>query len=427
MEFKVNTIDKCKREVEFDISAGEILPYFEKAYLKYRNKVNVPGFRKGKTPVSIIKKLYGEAIEHDSLEDIAAETFNKYLRDEHIHTLGEGSLIDMKYTPGTDFKFKIQYEVKPEFELKKYIGLDVTRPVYEVDEKMAEDEIKYLQGKHSTYENAEKAVDDEYVITVELQKVDSNNFPIIGYKQDNIKIYLNDSSMDEKFRTQLRNIDLNESRLVKLRNRDKNEDENYSLKAVRIEKIIYPELSPDFFKKISKKEIKEIAEFKNFIKEDLGKIYNRISEQELENNIISEIIKSNEVPAPDALVDRILTSKIDEIRSKHPKRELPPDFDAEEYKKNNNVDVILQVKWLLIKEKIIGIEKLEVSAEEIDNSVLEYSSKYNLPVDKVRSLFDRNDDLKYDLLNKKLMVFLKDKSNIKEVRQTHETESRIYA
>src|SRR5437867_3108660 len=226
MEIKVNTIDSCKREVEFDIHAGEMLPYFEKAYLKYGNRVSVPGFRKGKAPVSIIKKLYGEAIEHDSLEDIASDTFNSYLKNEHIHILGEGSLSDMKYTPGSHFKFTIKYEVKPEFELRNYKGLQVTKPVYEVDEKMVDDEIKYLQAKYCTYENRDTADTDEYVITVELQKLDNNNFPIIGYKQDNIRIYLNDSGIEEEIKTQLRNINLNESRFVKLKSRDKDELEN---------------------------------------------------------------------------------------------------------------------------------------------------------------------------------------------------------
>jgi trigger factor len=427
MEFKINIVDNTKREAEFYIPAEEMLPHFEKAYLKYRNKINIPGFRKGKAPVSMIKKVYGEVIEHESLEAIASETFNNFLRSQHVHILGEGSLTDMKYNPGSNFEFKIQYEVKPEFELKKYKGLEITKPVHEVDDQMVEEEIKYLQSKYSTYENSEKAEDDEYVITIELQKIDSNNLPIIGYKQENIRIYLNDSSIEADIKDQLRNISLNESRRVKLKDRDKDEFQNFNLKAVKIEKIIYPDLNEEFYKRISKNHITENTEFKKYIKEDLEKIYSRVSERELENNIVSEIIKSNEVPAPDVLVDRILNSKIEEIRRQNSKRELPADFDTEEYKKSNRVDAILQIKWLLIREKIIETENIAVSSEEIEKAVQDYSTTYNLPLDRVRILFDKNEDLKYDLLNKKLMEFLKSKSNVKEVKHTHETESRIYA
>ncbi len=427
MEYKLNVIDKTKQEVEFDIPADELAPYFERAYLKYRTKVNVPGFRKGKAPIAMIKKLYGDAIEHDSLEDIAAETFSKYVKDNNIYVIGEGSITDMKLNHETGLKVKVQYEIKPEFELKHYKGLEVTKPVYDVDEKMVDEEIKYQQSKHCTYEITERADNDEYLLTLDMQKLDKNNIPIIGYKQDKIKVYLNDRSLEEDLKKQLEGIGLNETRVVRLKSRDKDDFENYSLNAAKIEKIVYPELNEDFFKKISKQEITDAEQFGNFIKSDLEKVYSRVSEQELENNIVSEIIRTNDVPAPDVLVEKILNSKMDEIKNKNPKRELPPGFDIEEYKKTNKVDVILQVKWHLIKEKILGEEMLEVTPEEAEKSVQEYSARYNLPAEKVRKLFEKNDDLKHDLLSKKLMDFLKANSIIKEIKQTNETESRIYA
>ena len=130
MEFKLNEIDKSKREVEFEIPYADLAPYFDKSYKKYQKKVEIPGFRKGKAPLSMLKRMYGEMIENGSLEDVANDVFRDYLKENHVHPISEGDLTDMNYEPKGTFTFKIQYEVLPEFELTKYKDFDLLQVHY---------------------------------------------------------------------------------------------------------------------------------------------------------------------------------------------------------------------------------------------------------------------------------------------------------
>ena len=116
MEFKVNKIDAVKQEVEFELSYSDLAPFFEKAFTKYQKKAEISGFRKGKAPVSMIKRMYGDMIEQASLEDVANDIYKNYLDESHAKPLGEAEMVDMNYEPKQLFKFKIKYEVKPEFE-----------------------------------------------------------------------------------------------------------------------------------------------------------------------------------------------------------------------------------------------------------------------------------------------------------------------
>jgi trigger factor len=427
MQTKANVINECKREIEFDISADELKPHFDKAYLAYRNKITVPGFRKGKAPISLIKRTYGDAIEHDALEDIASGFFNAYLKEKDMSILGEGIITDMNYRPGGNLSFKISFETKPQFELKNYRGISVSKPMYEVDDTMVEEEIKYQQAKHAAYVKADKAENENFVVTVESQKLDKNGFPLIGYKQENIKFFLNDENLNKELKSQLMNISPGETRTVTLKKDNDAEPETYTLRAQKVEKIVHPELGEEFFRKVAKQDIQSLNDFKKFIREDLERVYNRVSEQELENNIISELIRTNEVPVPEVLVEKILNSRLEDIRKNNPKRQLPDGFDIEEFKKTNRVDAILQVKWYLMKEHVIEMEKMEVSDEEIEKAAQEYASKYSLPIDKVRSSFRKNERLRHDLLDAKVMELLKHEAVIKEVKQSPETESKIYA
>jgi trigger factor len=418
VDYKLNVIDKCKQEVEFDVPYEKLTPHFEKALQKFREKATIPGFRKGKAPVSMLKKMYGSAIEYDSLEDVANNIFIEYIETNNVKLLGKARLQDINYTPETNLTFKIQYEIKPDFEITQYKGLEITKNIYEIDNKLIEDEINNLRAEYCIYQDSQKAENNEYVVTLDIQQLDDTGLPIIGHVDKDIKIYLNDKHANRDLKEQLSGITLGEERILMLKDEKQNKILKYRAKSIKIEKIILPALDKEFFDKLHKHDISNEEEFRHEIKKDLEMVYNNISLREIENNIISELIKLNEIPVPDTMVENILDSYIEEIKNRNQKRELPQDFNVEEYRKTKRVDAIRQVKWFLAKEKIISAENITVTREDIEPLIESDSKKYNLPQDKLRSIYEKNDDVKYRILDNKLMKFLIDSAKITEVNQS---------
>ncbi len=423
MEVRTNTVNECKQEVEFEVSYDELEPHFDKAYLKYRNKISIPGFRKGKAPISMLKRMYKDVIEQGSLEDVSNDLFRDYLKNNNVQILGEGSLVDMDYEPGSIFKFKVQFETKPEIELKQYKGLELSKTVYPVTDKIIEDEIKYLRSKNCTYEETKIASSDEFVVTLDVQKLDASGLPIIGQTERGVRFYLNDQHLHEELKRQLLNIEKDQEKILKLKPKEGENEERYKAKAVKIEKIILPELNKEFFDKFYKGEASNEADFRSLVRKDLEKIYSDMSVQELRNNIVNELIKINEVPVPEVLVNNVLDSYVNDIRSQNPKRELPEDFDEEEYRKTRRVDAVLQVKWLLLREKMIELENFEVNESDIQPLIESDAKKYNLPIEKIKTIYEKNEDIKYRILDNKLMDFLVKNSKINEV--VKETEHKL--
>jgi len=421
MEFRVNKLDETKQEVEFEVPYSELEPHFEKSFKKYQKKAQIPGFRKGKAPVSMIKRMYGDLLEQGSLEDVANEVFRDYLEKNDVKPIGEGALIDLNYEPKHLFTFKIKYEVRPDIKIENYKGIEVTKTVYKVDDKMIDEEIEYLRSKHCTYEEAQKAVDDEHVVTADISKLDDSGIELIGQQDKAVKIYLNDKHINKELKDQLENIEMVEERVVMIPTEDGGKTEKFKIKAVKIEKVIFPELKEEFFKHIyHNDEIKTETEFRGKVRSELEGIYNNITEQEIRNNIVSEMIKLNEVPVPDILVENVLNSFIEDMKSQNPKRELPKDFDEEEFRKTKRVDAILRVKWYLIRDKIIEMEKIEVTDEDIQPLIEADSKRYNLPADKIKSIYEKNTEIKYRVLDDKLMKFLIDNAKIKEIEKSKE-------
>lgn len=418
MEFKVNKIDAVKQEVEFELSYADLAPHFEKAFQKYQKKAEIPGFRKGKAPVSMIKRMYGDMIEQASLEDVANDVYKNYLDENKVQPLGEAQMVDMDYEAKQIFKFKIKYEVKPDFELADYKGVEVNRTVHNIDEKMIDDEVKYLQSKHVTYEEAPKADGDEFTITMDVQKLDDAGIEIIGQGDKDVRFYLNDPQINKEFKEQLEDVAVGEERILNLPAQEEGKTEKYKVLCKKVEKVVFPELNEDFFKNIYKdEEIKTVDEFRVKVKKDLEGIYKNIADQEIRNNIVNELIKLNDITVPDALVENILNSYIEDVKNQNPKRQLPKEFEEEEFRKQKRVDAILQVKWYLIRDKIIEAEKMEVTDKDIEPVIEADAKKYNLPVDKIKSVYESNPDVKYRVLDDKLMNFLIENAKIKDVEK----------
>lgn len=420
MEFKINKLDDVKQEVEFEITYADLAPYFEKAYKKYQKKAEIPGFRKGKAPVSMLKRMYGDMIEQGSLEDISNEIYREFLENNHVHPLGEAALVDMDYETKSLFKFKVKYEVKPEINLAEYKGIEITKTTHPIDEKMIDDEIKYIQSKHVTYEDASAADGNEFTVTMDVQKLDETGVDIIGERDKDVRFYLNDPQINKEFKEQLEGITAGEERVLILPAQEEGKTEKYRVHCTKIERVVFPELNAEFFEKIYKgSEIKTAEEFRERVKKDLEGIYKNIGEQEIRNNMVNELIKLNDVTAPDALVENILDSYIEDTKNQNPKRQLPAGFDEAEFRKTKRVDAILQVKWYLIRDKIIETEKIEVTDSDIEPIIEEDAKKYNLPADKLKKIYENNQDVKYRVLDDKLMKFLIDNAKINEVEHKH--------
>jgi len=421
MEFKVNKLDDTKQEVEFEVPYSELEPHFEKTFKKYQKKAEIAGFRKGKAPLSMIKRMYGDLIEQGSLEDVANEVFRDYLDKNSVKPLGEGSLTDINYEPKILFTFKVKYEVKPEIKLENYRGLEVTANVYKVDEKMIDEEIEYIRSKHCKYEESQKAENDEYVVLADITKLDDTGVELIGQTDKSVRIYLNDKHINKELKDQLEQITKGEERVVMLPGEKENTSEKFKIRALKIEKIIFPELNEEFFKHIYKSDdIKSEENFRNKVRTDLEIIYKNVSDQELRNNIVSEMIKLNDIPVPEVLIENVLNSFIEDIKSQNPKRELPKDFNEEEYRKTKRVDAILQVKWYLIRDKIVELEKMEVSDADLLPLIETDAVKYNIPVEKIKSIYEKNTDVRYRVLDDKLMKLLIENAKIKEIEKTKE-------
>src|SRR5512135_873349 len=132
LQVTITTLSPTRQEAAFDVSREDLQPHFDKAYEEFRPKAQLKGFRKGKVPLPMIKKIYGEAIEHDAIDGIANDLFRAAMDERRLQPLGTPSMTNLAFARKQYLRFTVTYDVRPAITLKQYTGIAVEKPVHSV-------------------------------------------------------------------------------------------------------------------------------------------------------------------------------------------------------------------------------------------------------------------------------------------------------
>jgi trigger factor len=414
LEYTVTDTNDVVKEVTVRATAVELQPQFDEAYKTKQGTIEIKGFRKGHAPLEMVKKIYGESIEYDSLSDIANEYFKKFIEEKAVNPLGEPSLLDMNYKRGEEFTFKVKYEVKPVVELKEYKGIKLTKIVHKVTEEEIEDEIKRLLKHNSTLSPSEKVTDDHFVVTVDVQELDETGTPIIGKRSQGLKIDLTDENLFPEIHYAMKDVAIGDVRRASFdsQHEDHTHKHNLQLTVKSVEKNLPPELNDEFIKKVTKDKVATVEEFRKKMRTDLEEYWENMSSRRLNDEMMDEIIRRHEITVPEALVNNVTAAQIQDITSQYPNKKLPPDFDEQKYREEYRPNAVWQVKWFLIREQIINAENITVQDSDLEERAALDAIKMGIDKERLLSFYKTSEQLKDRILSDKLTELLKSKSEI---------------
>ncbi len=417
MEVTINNISDVQHEADFTLTDADLQPHFEQAYKKYAPKVEIKGFRKGKVPMPMIKKMYGEAIEQDALDDIANESFRSIIQERNIEPIGKPSMVEMDFKRGDHFKFKIHYEVKPSIELKQYKGLTVEKPVHSVDEKEVTAEVDRLRHANANLLAVTLVSGtDDHVITADVQELAEDGMPLVGKKTKDAHFYLSDETLAKEIKDVLAKAEVGGEYKVRFEEQhaDHAHAHHVAISVKKIELVELPEFNDEFVKKITKDKVGSKDEFIENLRKDLAAYWTQQSERHLQDKIVDEIVKAHVVEVPDSLVNLYLDSFVEDVKNRSREKALPKGFDEAKFRNENKEYAVYQAKWALLRERIVEAEKLTVSDEEVDELAASEAASIGIEKEQLLRYYKNSNAATERLLSKKLMKFLIDNAAITE-------------
>lgn len=416
MEVKLETVNSWKKKIDVSISEEEAQPVFEEAYLDFRKNAKIEGFRKGKIPLSLIKKRFGAAIRAEASEKLINTFYRKAIEAENLDVVAPGTIQDISNPEEFPFNFTAEVEVEPEITVKDYTGLKAKKEVVKVTDDDVMNVLESLQQQRVQFNEIDGPVASGHVVEGDVQALDDTGVPIIGEKWENRAFEVGQPPFGPDEEGQLIGAKKDADCKFTLTHKDPDNNEEHvqkfqiTIKSIK-EKVL-PELNDEFAKEIG--DFESYYALKERIQSNLEAEQDNIAERTLRQELSEEIVKKNEFELPPILVDAALDNLWAE-QQKNPQNQM----DEKSFKETGKPMTIWTLQWNRIWHKIAEVEALEVSESDIDDQVSKISESDEKNKKKIEAFYKQTQNrsrLQEDLLEEKVFDFIKTNSKIKTVQ-----------
>lgn len=366
-------IAKLQDKITVKVTKEDFMPSFEKSLKNYAKTANVPGFRKGMVPAGMVKKMYGQSVYNEEIIRVASQQLEDYLKNEKLAIFAKPMLVpetapqalDMNAPTDVDFTFEIG--IKPEFTIPAIDSkAALTKYKIEVSDTMLNDEIERIARRYGKPEDKDliESKDDIVYVTFEvegneaIEKVEDT--AILERYPLQLQAMLQGKKADDTLSFRPSEVCTAEELPLFLKNTVKNElaaDTSYKLTLTKVAKIIPAELDETLFTQVFQgADVSDEAMFRDMIRIELGREYERITIERLNNEIYEMLVHNTALEIPVPFLKRWLKEGQEKMKTD---AEVEQEFPAFEH----------QLRWTLISDKIINENKISVSFEEVNEDI----------------------------------------------------------
>lgn len=389
MKAKVEKIETNVVKLEIRVEAEKFDAALTKAYNKNKSRYNIPGFRKGKVPMAMVKKFYGvEAFYDDAVNFAIDQSYPVALNEENIRPVDYPQIDIVELGEGKELVYTATVTTYPEIELGEYKGLDIKKPVYEVEDAEIDKQIKEMQEKNARVEvKTEGNVAKGDIAVIDFKGyIDGVAFE--GGEGSDYSLEIGSGTFIDNFEDQLIGLAVGDKKEVNVTFPETygKEDLNgkpamfeVEIKAIKVKEL--PELDDEFAKDVSA--VDTFEELKENLKKTLEKNNDQKAEREFEEAVITAVIENSKMDIPEVMVSKEIDSMMQDLEGRLKYQGLSLDqymeFTGNTVEKMRDFmkeNAERKVKADLVLEAVAKAEEIKATEEELNARALELGKMY---------------------------------------------------
>lgn len=395
MQVSVETTQGLERRLTITVPADTIDSAVEAGLREEAKRAKVDGFRKGKVPVSIIKKRYGQAVRNDVTQRVVERHFIDAIVQEKINPAGAPQFAVTKDETGSDFEFTATFEVYPEIALKGLETVEVEKPVVEVTDADLDNMLKTLQQQHGSWVEADKAADDGDRVTIDfVGTIDGEEFE--GGKAEGFALELGKGRMIPGFEDGIKGKKAGDKVTSDVTFPEDYHAENLKGKAAsfaitisKVEAQELPELNDEFATRFGIAE-GGLEALKAEVRKNMERELSNVLRNKIKDQVLDGLVKANDVELPASLV----AQEIENLRRQALTRfggdaknmpELPAELFDEQARRRVQVGLLLG--------EVIKSEEIKVDDARVQQLIENQASAYEDPAEVIKYFNDNNEML----------------------------------
>ena len=435
MQVSVEEISPLTRKIKIVLPEEVVARKLEDAYRKLQAEVHIKGFRKGKVPRKILEKNYGAKVEYDLSEELVKDSYFDALQESKLDVVVHPDLKDHKFEDDGTFSYVAEVDVKPEFELSEYKGIEVELPELTVADEEISEEIERLRKELAplrTVEDRESKENDLVVIDYqgyhdgkEVKQVVGKDYTVDIGSGNNGKEFENaciglktgeETSKEITFPPDFPNPVL----------AGKNIEFKISVK--NIKERVLADIDDEFAQDVGE-EFKTLDELKKHLHDKILQEKEDARSGDLTDQLMMKLLEAHEFEIPARLIQYEINHYLEEIGQNLKKRGLTMEeagMNVETLSEQYRETAEKRVRGDFILKKIAEVEEIKLEDDDVKRGFERISEQYGMPVDEVKKYFSSRDDLlpfMNELHVEKILEFLRGETKVKYVAPAETEEA----
>lgn len=386
------------------ISSEEWEKALDKAYEENKGKFNIQGFRKGKAPKKVIEQTYGDTIFFDDAFDSSVSSeYQRFLTENtDIIPVEQPHVENNTFTADKGLEVTLKFDLMPEFKLPSLSGLNVKKAEVKVSDQEVEEEIERERQAHARYVETDKQVENGDFAIIDFKGyVDGEAFD--GGEAKDYRLEIGSHTFIEGFEDQIVGMKKGEERDINVKFPENYHAENlkgkpavFKVKLNKVEKKELPTVDDKYISDTT--EFENLEEYKKSVKENLIKFADERAERDYEVALLDEIASKSNIEVPQSMLEHEVHHIVEDFehRLSHQGMNLQAYLDyvgktLDQFKEEKAEDASKNIQTRLVLQKLIKENNISVNHEELDKSIEDYATKYQMSLEDFKKAMSPND------------------------------------
>jgi trigger factor len=415
----------CRRELDLEIPAEEVTKQTEKIAKEFAKMAQVPGFRPGKAPITLIKRRFAEDIKGEVLQKLVPEHVEKAVSEQKLTPVSQPQVDKLEFNEGQPVKFRASFEVLPEFSLANYKSLDIEMPEMGITDETVTKTLEEMRERAATFTPVEgRVVQDGDYVQVKLHGTPEGEGESLD--AESVLCHVGAEETMAPFNENLRGASVGDHKDFDVVYPADYPDAklagktfHYAVDVLGIKTKTLPEMNDEFAKDVS--DATSLDELKKKVREGLEHERDHRQKDLQREKVLAELVKQHDFPVPESLVEHQMDVRLERVVRSLAQQGVDPravNVDWVSLRRKQEDRAKDDVKAELVVDRIATEEKIDVTEEELQHELEHMASHSGQSAEALRASLTKQgtlDRMRAKLRSDKTLDWLAQNANVKTV------------
>ncbi len=425
--------------IKVTVDKADFAKGLNSTYNELAKKVNIPGFRKGKAPRSVLDMRFGrETLKSQALEDMLPQLLEEICNEYELEPIASPSVDDVSLKDGEDVFFTVKYEVEPEVTLPELESITVDLPVFDVTDAMVDESLASMKKRFCSYSPVARASKsgDKVRAAYSMKVEGDDGNAIVSHEPQMETFELDGMSMRPEILAALTGVEAGAHAVADVTIAQDYQDKrvagrvaHYDFDVVEVQEPIEPEMNEEFFKKASPADVHSEEELRAEIRRSMDERMKADARRMAENEALSKIAEAATVDLPDSMVQRQkdhLRKTFEDNVKERTKMTLEEFYksegrDMKEFEDGLDQDARRDVRGYLVVDACAKLLGVSVQKEDLDSEIAQMAESYGISAESVRDMLNKRpqdfDSMYSSARYRKTLAAVMEKVKVNEVKK----------